>query len=109
MAQTNLGGLYLNGLGVPQDDEKARQWFEEAAAQGFADAQIALGGLYAFGHGVPRNYGRAYMWLILAAAHSKGIPQNDAADLRDEVARRMTPAQIAEAQKLAQEWKPRTK
>jgi TPR repeat protein len=74
-----------------------------AAAQGFADAQIALGGLSAEGRNVPLNYVRASRWLTHAAAHSKGDVQKDAADFRDDVARRMTPAQIAEAKRLAQQ------
>jgi len=107
MAQYNLGSLYANGQGVTQDYGKARQWFEQAAAQGYADAQSNLGWLYATGQGVPQDYVRAYMWDSLAAAHSKGDVQKSAANNRDKVAQRMTPAQIAEAQKLAREWTPK--
>jgi TPR repeat protein len=106
-AQYNLGQLYYDGQGVPQDYAKARQWYEQAAIQGHAKAQNNLGGLYTFGEGVPKDDIQAYMWLNLAAAHSMGDEQNQAADNRDVVARRMTPAQIAEAQKLAREWKPK--
>jgi hypothetical protein len=50
------------------------------------------------------------MWYNVAAAHSTGDAQKDvAAENRDEIAGRMTPAQIAEAQKLAREWKPKSK
>ena len=42
------------------------------------------------------------MWYNLAAANGG----NKGAELRDGLAKRMTPAQIAEAQKLAREWKP---
>ena len=47
-----------------------------------------------------QNYILAHMWFNLAAA------QGDAEALanRDHLARMMTPAQIAEAQRLAQEW-----
>lgn len=41
------------------------------------------------------------MWLNLAAtAEGKNAPK-----FRDSVAKRMTPAQIAEAQRLAREWR----
>ena len=80
------------------------------AAQGHAGAQNNLGGLYEFGHGVTQDHVRAYMWYNVAAAHSTGDAQKDvAAENRDEIAGRMTPAQIAEAQKLAREWKPKSK
>jgi TPR repeat protein len=108
MAQYNLGWLYENGDGVPQDYAKARKWYEKAAARGYAQAQSNLAALYANGNGVPKNYVRAYMWWSLAAGHSTGNVQKDPANNRDDVARRMTPAEIAEAQKLAREWAPKT-
>jgi len=108
MAQTNLGALYTNGQGVPRDYGTARRWWEQAAAKGDAMAQTNLGALYANGQGVPQDYVRAYMWYNLAAAHTLGTGDKLGADDRDVVARRMTPAQIAEAKKLAQKWKPKT-
>ena len=51
---------------------------------------------------MPQNYVSAYMWFNLAAAHG----DEEAAKRRDKLAEGMTPAQIAEAQKLAREWKP---
>ena len=103
MAQFNLGVLYDNGDGVPQDYAKARQWYEQAADRGYAMAQTNLGVLYRSGHGAPQNDVRAYMWFSLAAARSTGNLQKPAADTRDDMALRMTPAQIAEAQRLAQQ------
>jgi hypothetical protein len=43
------------------------------------------------------------MWYNLAVEHSTGDPQKFSANNRDRVARLMTPAQIAEAQRLAQQ------
>jgi uncharacterized protein len=88
---------------VSQDYATARGWYERAVAQGFSQAQSNLGFLYANGLGVPQDYVRAYMWWSLAAAHSTGGFQQQAAKYRDEIARRMTPAQLAEAQRLAQQ------
>ncbi len=35
-AQTNLGSMYENGRGVPQDDKEAVRWYRLAAVQGLA-------------------------------------------------------------------------
>jgi TPR repeat protein len=72
------------------------------AEQGDASAQYKLGVFYDNGLGVPQDHISAYMWLNLSAAQGR----DGAAAFRDLIARRMTPAQIAEAQKLAREWKP---
>ena len=90
---------------MPQDYATARQWFEEAAAQDHAGAQCQIGQLYYVGHGVPQDYVRAYMWFSLAAA-STGDEKKLAVDNRDEVARRMTSAQLVEAQRLVQQCQP---
>jgi TPR repeat protein len=104
---TTSGVLYDFEKGVPQDFATARQWYEKAAAQGHAGAQNNLGRLYEFGHGVTQDYVRAYMWYNVAAANSTGDAHKDvAAKNRDEIAGRMTSAQIAEAKKLVKEWKP---
>ena len=102
-AQYNLGRMYANGRGVPQDYAAAVSWYRKAAEQRHADAQYNLGGMYAKGQGVPQDYVQAHMWWNLAAA--KG--DTDAVKNRDIVVKKMTPAQIAEAQKMAREWKPK--
>ena len=104
-AQNNLGELYAIGQGVSQDYAQARQWYEKAAAQGNALAQNNLAELYYAGLGVPQDDVRAYMWVNLAAAHMTGDEQKQAVENRDDVARRMTPAQVAEAQRLSQQFK----
>jgi hypothetical protein len=102
-AQVELGFRYKHGEGVPKDYATAQGWYEKAAAQGDTTAQLNLGVLYADGLGVPQDYMRAYMWFNLAAAHPRGDTQKSAADQRDKVAGRMTPAQIAEAKRLTQQ------
>ncbi len=101
-AQFGLGLMYYNGQGVPQNYAEAMKWYRLAADQGFSAAQINLGHMYLDGYSVPKDYVSAYMWLNLAAAQFGEI----AAKSRDEVEQLMTPTQIAEAQKLAREWKP---
>jgi TPR repeat protein len=112
LAQYVLGALYQLGEVVPQDHGEAVKWLRRAADQGLAVAQFVLGEVYAFGQGVPEDMVRAYMWLDLAGAQAAQIAgaqklARDAQELRDTLARKMTPTQIAEARHLAQEWKPK--
>jgi len=75
------------------------------AKQGDASAQYKLGLMYAEGRGVPQDYLQAHKWFNLSAARSLA-KRNVAVSMRELVAI-LTPAQIAEAQKLAREWKPK--
>jgi TPR repeat protein len=85
-----------------RDYQTAVRLIRPLAEQGNAHAQYNLGVLYDNGLGVPLDKVRAYVWFTLSAAQGR----EGAATFRDLIARRMTPAQIAEAQKLAREWKP---
>ena len=76
------------------------------AEGGNADAQANLGVAYANGEGVPQDGAEAHKWFNLAASKSTGEDQKKFAELRDTIAAKMTPQQIAEAQRLAREWKP---
>jgi TPR repeat protein len=64
--------------------------------------------MYSHGQGVPQDYVLAHMWLNLASASSQisNELQEEGARVRDGIARKMTPQQIAEAQRMAREWKP---
>ncbi len=104
-AQCSLGLMYGFGNGVTQDYAAALKWYHKAADQGYADAQLNLGLLYTRGKGVTHDIVQAHMWYTLAAASG----DRSAGALRDALAKKMTPAQIAEAQKLAREWKPKGK
>jgi uncharacterized protein len=95
--------MYANGRGVRQSYTIAAIWLRKAADQGHGTAQRDLGLMYANGQGVPQDYVYAHMWLNLSAAGGTDPTTKD----RDLVAAKMTPAQIAEAQKLAREWKPK--
>jgi TPR repeat protein len=59
--------------------------------------------MYASGLGVPVDNVQAYLWHDRAAA--QGV--QNAAEKRDLIAKLLTRAEIAKAQKLAQEWKPK--
>jgi hypothetical protein len=105
MAQYNLGVMYANGQGVAQDYPEAVRWYRKAAEQGNANAQFNLGLMCANGKGVTQNYVEAYMWLNLAASKFSGEEQKRQAGVRDALAKKITPQQIAEAELRAQEWK----
>jgi uncharacterized protein len=106
-AQFQLGFMYRNGWGAPKDYAEALKWLRRAAAQGDRHAQSNLGFMYRDGEGVQKDYVQAYMWFNLAAASSEFGKENFAAEYRDTVGSEMTPAEIAEAQKLAHEWEPK--
>jgi TPR repeat protein len=74
-----------------------------AAEQGDADAQSRLGLLYANGRGAQQDLVQAHLWLSLAAAQG----DKSAAKERNLLVKKMTPAQLAQAQKLARGWKPK--
>ena len=109
-AQFNLAQMYFGGRGVPQDDAVAVEWYRKAAEQGLAMAQFNLAWMYDEGRGVPQDYAVAHKWLSLAASRfpaSEVELHDKAVKAREAIARQMTPAQIAEAQRLAREWKPK--
>jgi TPR repeat protein len=102
IGQSCLGEAYAKGDGVPQDYVEAVKLFRQAAEQGDSGGQYNLGVAYRDTQGVPQDYVLAHMWFNLAAARGYQIAQQE----RDRLAEKMTPTQIAEAQRLAREWKP---
>jgi uncharacterized protein len=105
-AQVNLGRMYANGQGVPQDYAESAKWFRKAADQGDADSQFSLGEAYHNGRGVKQDYVLAHMWENLSVSNSTGEEQSMRAKARDEVARQLSPQQLAEAHRMAREWRP---
>ena len=103
LAQYYLGRMYFHGESVLKDYTTARQWWELAAAQGDSWSQVNLSWMYLNGQGVPKSLEQAYMWLHLAVTYSMGDEQKFAVKNRDDVALRMTPTQITEAKRLAQQ------
>jgi TPR repeat protein len=100
LAQLNLGVIYGNGIGVPEDYQKALYWFRLSVNQGNAMAKTQLGLMYERGNGVPQDVVLAQKWYILGAANGDKL----GAELRDALAKRMTPAQIFQAQQRVLEW-----
>jgi len=108
-AQYSLGNMYRWGKGMPQNNAEALKWHRKAAEQGNNRAQSCLGFMYRDGRGVPKNYIEAYAWFSVAAAQQseEDVAQDgvqDLAEARDEVAKVLTPEQIARGQALASEY-----
>ena len=74
-AQFNLGYMYDNGRGVPQNYTEAERWYRMAAEQGNATAQANLGHMYGTGEGVPKNDIEAERWYRMAAEQGNAWAQ----------------------------------
>jgi TPR repeat protein len=96
-AKFQLATMYEHGRGVPEDFMEATKLYQAAAEAGEEEAPVMLGELYIR----MQNFVSAHMWFNLAAADNR----YDAAERRDKVALRMTVVQIAEAQKLARDYR----
>ena len=101
--QSWLGGCFARGEGVTKDPAEAVKWYRKAALQGDAQGQYGLSISYYNGTGVPSDYVEAHKWCNLASA--QGL--EDCKKNLPIIERLMTREQIAEAQRLAREFRPR--
>jgi len=62
-AQTFLGIMYQQGIGLAKDVTKAAKWYREAADQEDSKAASMLGIMYADGLGVPQDEEEALTWF----------------------------------------------
>jgi len=97
LAQHSLATAYRLGAGVERDNAEAVNWYRLAAEQGDMRAQRDLGLHYARGEGVLQDFIQARLWLSRAAANG----DTEAANALGRLARKMTPNQIAESERLA--------
>ena len=105
LAAPALAGPFEDGVAAyDRKDYAAALWiFRPLAEQGNPSAQNNLGVMYAIGNGIPQDYVEAHKWANLAAAQGNKVAEK----FMDSIAARMTSDQIAEAQRLAREWKPK--
>jgi len=104
-AQRSLGVKYEKGQGVKRNYGEAVRWYRHGADQGDAAAQYRLGRMYALGRGIRRDFTEAVAWFSLAADQKI----EDAAIARDSVAARLTPQQLAEAERKTLEVRLKAK
>jgi hypothetical protein len=106
-AENNLGQMYAAGRGVRGSLIQAARLYALAADQGNPRAQYNLAVAYRDGKGVEQDLVRAYKWYALSAAAGWDAEvQDKAGKERDELAARMTAAQLAEARSEAASWRP---
>jgi TPR repeat protein len=104
-SQYSLGLRYLKGEHVTQDYAEAAKYFSMAAEQGNADAMLSYGRRFAAGEGVAQDLVEAYKWYVLADKYGKW----GAAEVRDSLAKQLTPRQTAEGKQLADAFVPTKK
>ena len=95
---------------MPRDHKEAAKWYLRAAEKGYARAQNDIGFMYGFGEGNPPiDNVQAYKWLSLAVRNYSAKNQ----DRRDQAVKdlaavrtRMTPAQVADAERQIRDFRP---
>ncbi len=104
-AQSNARTDVCNVQGVPQDYAHARQCcVDSRGCMSDALAQNNLAELYYARLGVPQDDVRSvYVGEPRSRTHEGVMSRNKRRKYRDDVARRMTPDQIAEAKRLTQQ------
>jgi TPR repeat protein len=100
-AMNSLGVRYASGEGEPQDYLQAMAWYRRAADLGHLGAMNNLGLMYYQGKGVPQDYPQAMAWYRKAA----DLGDAGARGNLDHLRKLMTPAQIAEGERLVREWR----
>jgi hypothetical protein len=135
LSQVLLAGIYSEGVGaVQKDSAKAAYWYLRAANQGDDGSQFSVGEMYEKGEGVMQDFIEAYKWFNIAAVapdidwnmatnffksnsidiqtlnkfKASWVPVAEKAKAaRDQLARQMTPDQIAEGQRRSAAFVPR--
>jgi hypothetical protein len=97
----SVRGARGKGQGVEKDEAEAVKWYRKAAEQNNAGAQNNLGSRYANGQGVEKDLVEAYKWTLLAV----GQGNENAKEHMTPLQRSMTPEQIAEGKRRANDWR----
>jgi TPR repeat protein len=83
-SQMILGEMYLDGVGVDVDHQKAFYWLSKAANAGDMEAQYLLGFMYENGLKVATNIKRATKWYTKAALQGDVLSQYNLAIIYKE-------------------------
>jgi uncharacterized protein len=103
-AQFGLGLSYASGSGIQKDVSEAARWYRKAAEQGHNRAAFALGNLYDHGKGVPQDYLLSYFWFSIFTSRCSEMAYTGGVIFRDAAAKKLTPDQLMEAQRMTREW-----
>jgi hypothetical protein len=124
--EDSSGTQHIDNDSTPQDRSEGAKWLLRAANQGNARAQGQLSSMYLTGDGVPQNYVEALKWLTIQASRESerraslvdaqadltaisgkaDTKDSEDSSLREFYISKMTPQQIAEAERLASQWRP---
>lgn len=106
-AMFDLGTHYAQGRGVPKDLREAAGWFRMAADRAEPRAQLALAVMQVTGQGVPQDRVEALKWLTLAERGLEGDQRVLAAKRKEALRGTMAPADVTEADRRVDSWRPR--
>lgn len=106
-SQYALAVMLRDGLGGKADAEDAASWFEKAAEQGDARAQLALAQMYIKSAGIKQNPERAYLWSSIAANSLTDAGQKQAEQIRGLAQKQLDPKKLAKTEQLISNWKPK--
>lgn len=101
-AQLKAGEFLEAGKGATQDYQEAVRWYRASAISGDPQAQIRLANLISEGHGTDKSLVLAHAWANIAGSRGS----EEGRQLRDKLAKKLSPAEIDFAQKLAKGWQP---
>jgi hypothetical protein len=97
-AEYSLARIYMDGESLARDYVQAVKFLRKAAAHDYALAKNRLGVMYERGLGLPKDEVEAYAWYTLAANSGNIAGMAN----RDNLASRLSPAQVLEAEKRAE-------
>ncbi len=103
-AQVILGNIYFRGDGIAADQKTGAAWYVKAAEQDDVVAQFLIANLYVNGQGLPADLVQAYKWLSIAEGANHPDAKKTAEERKKLIEGRMSPGQIAQAEKEANEW-----
>ena len=102
-AMHNLATLLASGQNGKPDYAAALRWYGEAAESGLRDSQYNVGILLAGGIGAKPDQSKAFQWFSLAADQGDA----EAAQKRDEMAGRLSAAEMKATKAALELWRPR--
>jgi uncharacterized protein len=74
-AQTNIGYMLSQGLGIGKNEKEAIKWYEKAALKGDSNAQFNIGSMCETGRGIEQSYEKALAWYTKSAEQGNAFAQ----------------------------------
>jgi TPR repeat protein len=104
----HLGQLLMWGQGGPEDPEGGAKLFRQGSEAGNPEAQWSLGQCYLKGKGVAQDSVQAYgLFAAAAAGVSHPEQKKGMGDQKEMLGKALSKKQLAEGERLADEWKSR--